>query len=73
MASGVGPYPKKSEQISDRTHDPGGNFGRLARYGIMGTYVAEMKKTPLRGIPVEAWLTFFKKYADESVEPATPQ
>jgi hypothetical protein len=65
LAAGVAPYPKKSDPISDRTHDPGGNFGRLARYGIMGDYVAEMKQTTLRGIPVSAWLNFFRTYARE--------
>lgn len=68
LATGVGPYPRKSEQIADRTSDPGGNFGRLARYGIMSAYVSEMKQTALRGIPAEAWLTFFRRYADQ---PAT--
>lgn len=67
LATGVGPYPKKSDPISDRpAHDAGGNFGRLARYDIMGTYVAEMKQTALRGIPVGAWLRFFQRYADEA-------
>lgn len=70
LASGVGPYPKKSNPISDRAaNDAGGNFGRLARYGIMGEYVREMKQMPLRGIPVSAWLTFFHRHALE--DPAT--
>src|SRR5258708_1938649 len=63
LATGVGPYPKKSDPITDRTHDPGGNFGRIARYGIMNAYVQEMLATPLAGIPVSAWLPFFKKFA----------
>ena len=70
LASGVGPYPRKSDQISDRPNaDAGGNFGRLARYGIMSEYVTEMKRTPLRGIPVAAWLDFFRRHAAESPEP----
>lgn len=70
LATGVTPYPRKSDPISDRpAHDAGGNFGRLARYGIMSGYVAEMKQTPLRGIPVSAWLGFFHRYAAEA--PAT--
>jgi hypothetical protein len=66
LASGVGPYPRKSDQISDRAaDDPGGNFGRLARYGIMGDYVAEMKQMALRGVSVSAWLTFFHQHGAE--------
>lgn len=58
------PYPSKSDPISDRpASDGGGNFGRLARYGIMSEYVARMKRTQLRGIPVEAWLQFFHNHA----------
>jgi hypothetical protein len=71
LATGVGPYPKKSDPISDRpAHDVGGNFGRLARYRIMSTYIAEMKQTALRGIPVSAWLNFFHRYADEAAPSA---
>lgn len=67
VATGVGPYPKKGDKITDQpAHDGGKNFGRLARYGIMGTYVAEMKNTPLRGIPVNAWLGFFHRFAKEA-------
>jgi len=68
LATDVGPYPKKSDQIADRTHNPSGNFGRLARYQIMSAYVAEMKQMPLRGIPVEAWLRFFRRFAVEQPE-----
>lgn len=64
LATEVGPYPKKTEQISDRpANDAGGNFGRLARYGIMQAYVAEMMRTQLRGITVQAWLDFLRKHA----------
>ena len=69
LASGVSPYPKKSDPISDRpAQDAGGNFGRIARYGIMSKYVAEMKQMSLRGIPVSAWLTFFHRHALEIPE-----
>ncbi len=64
LATHATPYPRKSDPISDRAaHDPGGNFGRLARYGIMGDYVNEMKRTTLRGIPVSEWLGFFRAHA----------
>ena len=56
------PYPKKSDLIADRAVVDNSNFGRLARYGIMTDYIAQMKAMPLSGIPVTAWLTFFKKF-----------
>ena len=44
IPNGVRPYPLKSDQISDKpAHDGGGNFGRIARYGIMDEYIARMK------------------------------
>jgi hypothetical protein len=71
LAKRVGPYPKKSDQISDRAaNDAGGNFGRLARYGIMGEYVNDMKQVPLRGVSVSAWLSFFHRHA---LEPSVSQ
>ncbi len=61
----VSPYPAKSEQISDTPKsDSGGNFGRLARYGIMGDYIAQMQMETVRGIPVSSWHEFFKKHGD---------
>jgi hypothetical protein len=65
LATNVAPYPAKSDQISDKAlDDTGGNFGRLARYGIMSAYVADMLQTELRGIPVRAWLEFLKRFAE---------
>ena len=44
IQKGVGPYPSKSEQILDKPHsDGGGNFGRLARTGMMDSYIAETR------------------------------
>ena len=60
------PYPKKSDPISDRAvADAGGNFGRIARYGVMDAYVDEMMQTDLAGIPAAAWLEFFRNFARE--------
>lgn len=59
---GIRPYPVKSDQISDKpVSDSGGNFGRLARYGIMDEYVKEMLEEKVRGISVKSWLDFFTK------------
>lgn len=62
--SNVRPYPKKGDQIADRPEsDAGGNFGRIARSGIMDAYINEMMGVPLCGIPAREWVSFFKKFA----------
>jgi hypothetical protein len=67
LAQNVTPYPRKSARIADRpAHDAGGNFGRLARYGVMEDYVQQTMATDLRGVPAREWLKFFKSYAKES-------
>lgn len=61
--SGVLPYPASKSNISDQpTKDGGGNFGRLARYGLMDDYIAEMQATLVRGIAVSDWQAFFKAH-----------
>ncbi len=61
--SGVSPYPQSKSNISDQpSRDSGGNFGRLARYGLMDDYIAEMQSTLLRGIAVRDWQEFFKTH-----------
>ena len=63
----VVPYPPAKDKISDKaTVDGGGNFGRLARYGLMNEYVKEMQGTLIRGIAVRDWQKFFKQHQDES-------
>ena len=67
VAGGISPYPRKSDQICDKpVSDDGGNFGRIARYGIMDEYVAETMAIPLRGVPAMDWLSFFRKHARDS-------
>lgn len=67
LATGVAPYPTKSDQIADRAmSDDGGNFGRLARYGILDNYMLDIMRTRIRGIPAEDWLTFFRRHVKES-------
>lgn len=66
LATGIGPYPAKGDQISDRAaSDSGGNFGRLARYGTMKEYVERMLRADIRGVPVRSWLDFLMKHASE--------
>ncbi|MBI3636659.1 MAG: hypothetical protein HY216_10705 [Candidatus Rokubacteria bacterium] len=72
LASGATPYPIKSDKIQDKPAVADGNFGRLARYGIMGEFVRTTMQTPVRGIPASEWLSFFKSGVEEAEE-ATPE
>ena len=59
----VNPYPVKSDPVTDRpARDGGGNFGRLARMGIMDEYIAETLALPLAGIPARNWIDFLKQF-----------
>ena len=61
--AGVSPYPAINSNIADRaSKDGGGNFGQLARYGLMNDYIAEMQSTLVRGIAVRDWQSFFKAH-----------
>lgn len=62
------PYPAvKTDQCSDRAADDGGgNFGRVARYGLLDEFVKSTEKQEVSGIPVRAWLTFFKIFSDNA-------
>lgn len=55
------PYPKKSDKTADKPAvDRGGNFGRIARSGIMKEYLDLMTVQPVCGIKAIHWLEFFK-------------
>lgn len=63
IASGVKPYPTKSDAISDKPKsDSGGNFGRIARTKIMDSYLAELNQKPLSGIPAAEWRRFLRVF-----------
>ena len=63
IPEGVNPYPVKSDPVTDRpARDGGGNFGRLARTGIMDEYITEMLRLPLSGIPAQSWIDFLKQF-----------
>lgn len=63
VPEGVRPYPRKSNKISDKPeNDPGGNFGRLARYGIMDTHIRDTLAECIRGIPASDWIAFFREH-----------
>ena len=59
----VNPYPLKSDRVADRpANDRGGNFGRLARTGIMDEYIDETLNLRLSGIPANDWIDFLRKF-----------
>lgn len=61
--TGVNPYPSKSDQVTDKpARDGGGNFGRLARTGLMDEYIGETLKLRLSGIPAQDWIDFLRKF-----------
>jgi hypothetical protein len=62
------PYPAvKTAQCSDRAEDDGGgNFGRVARYGLLDSFVSSTTSQEISGIPVNAWLSFFRVFSDNT-------
>lgn len=60
-------YPAKSNMISDRpASDSGGNFGRLARAGVMEDYIAELFEEKLAGIQLLAWQQFLSIFTESA-------
>ena len=65
IPEGVSPYPSKSDQILDRpVADGGGNFGRLARTGLMDAYVQKLNDVPLCGIRTIYWQDFLRAFQE---------
>jgi hypothetical protein len=63
IPEGIEPYPVRGDHIHDSaTHDGGGNFGRLARSGLMDAYMDQTDEETLSGIPASDWRTFFKNF-----------
>lgn len=64
---GVGPYPSKSEAISDKPRaDSGGNFGRLARTGLMDRYLEELGDVRICGIRALYWRQFLRVFQENA-------
>lgn len=62
-------YPTKSDMISDRPEsDGGGNFGRLARAGVMEDYIGELFEEKLAGIQLAAWQHFLAIFTESATE-----
>ena len=67
LATSVSPYPSKSDHILDRPEsDRGGNFGRLARTGIMNEYIQTLDNIRLCGIEVNYWRSFFSIFRENT-------
>ena len=69
LSTATDPYPEKSDRISDApAYDAGGNFGRIARYGIMDEYLAALAREQLAGIPIDAWQRFLRLFSQDWTE-----
>jgi hypothetical protein len=65
----VSPYPKKSDETTDTPHsDKGGNFGRIARTGIMDEYLALILVQPVCGIKAIHWIEFFNIFHQDATD-----
>lgn len=69
IAKGIAPYPSKSDQILDRPrYDGGGNFGRLARTGMMDSYIHKLENRQLCGIKTVYWREFLKAFQESTTD-----
>ena len=69
VPSDMGPYPKKSDPILDKpVADRGGNFGRLARTGLMDDYKSKLDQTRLCGIKTTHWRDFLKAFQEKTTD-----
>ena len=65
----VGPYPRKSDRILDKpVSDGGGNFGRLARTGLMNEYMGKLDETSLCGISTVYWRDFLRMFQENTTD-----
>ncbi|MCK4342951.1 MAG: hypothetical protein KAY37_14655 [Phycisphaerae bacterium] len=69
IPEGVGPYPSKTDQILDKPHyDGGGNFGRLARTGMIDSYMQKLDDVQLCGIKTVYWRHFLKAFQESTTD-----
>lgn len=69
IPKGVRPYPSKADQILDKPHsDRGGNFGRLARTGIMDSYMQKLNEVQLCGIKTIYWRQFLRAFQESTTD-----
>jgi hypothetical protein len=61
------PYPSKSDRINDEPEsDSGGNFGRLARTGLLNSYMDKLNVQTLCGVKADHWRQFLKAFQESS-------
>ena len=66
---GITPYPSKSDRILDKpVADGGGNFGRLARTGLMDSYIEKLDDASLCGIKTVFWRDFLRTFQQSSTD-----
>jgi hypothetical protein len=59
------PYPTKGQQFNDEPkRDKGKNFGRVARGGLMTTFIEGLMQQPISGIPALYWQEFLRIFAE---------
>lgn len=69
IPDGVEPYPSKSDRILDKPiADSGGNFGRLARTGMMDAYMKKLNEVRLCGIKAVFWREFLKTFREGATD-----
>lgn len=54
------PYRQRSNTSDRPAYDGGGNFGRIARIGIMSDWIKDTLSRPLAGIPARDWIEFLR-------------
>ncbi len=57
------PYRQRSNTSDRPAYDGGGNFGRIARIGIMNDWTGDILDHSLAGIPAREWIKFLKRQA----------
>ena len=63
------PYPDSKREASDEAEeDKGGNFGRVARAGIIDDYTANIKAQDYLGVKIIHWIQFFKAISGTSTD-----
>lgn len=61
----IQPYPPPKAKVNDSPQsDSGGNFGRVARIGIMDSYIDRLLSRRVSGVEAQHWVLFFKTYAE---------
>lgn len=66
FAENATPYPEKGQLFNDQALKDSGNFGRIARGGLMKDYVSKTMDTLVMGMPAKCWVEFLKMAANPS-------